>query len=182
MLNTQQMLPFSNLSITLPTSQLILQPFCSFTYITAFSNPSIASCTLQFILQPFFCFSYVTSSSLNSPGKLPMNVTQYLMVYRKVHLVHGCANHDTEGKRFKSPIHCCDVMKPPYFISGELCTFPCTVNSCLCTSCAVGATGQCFSVFRTRNSDVILTLWTAVVGEVTSPSSDTICHSCSPVE
>ena len=49
--------PFSNLSVTSPTSQLILQPFCCFTYITAhsptlpllhlrhssFSNPSFAS-------------------------------------------------------------------------------------------------------------------------------------------
>ena len=48
---------FSNLSVTSPTSQLILQPFCRFTYITAhspilpllhlghssFSNPSFAS-------------------------------------------------------------------------------------------------------------------------------------------
>ena len=50
---------FSNLSVTLPTSQLILQP-------------SVASPTSQFILQPFFRFSYVTSSSLNSPGELPM--------------------------------------------------------------------------------------------------------------
>ena len=47
---------FSNLSVTSPTSQLILQPFCCFTYVTAhfptlpllhlhrssFSNPSVA--------------------------------------------------------------------------------------------------------------------------------------------
>ena len=71
---------FSNLSVTSPTSQLILQPFRRFTYVTthsptlpslylchsSFSNPSIASPTSQFILQPFFRFSYVTSSSLNS--------------------------------------------------------------------------------------------------------------------
>ena len=47
--------PFSNTSVALPTSQLILQPFLCFTYS-------------QFILQHFFRF-YVTSSSLNSPGK-----------------------------------------------------------------------------------------------------------------
>ena len=29
-------------------------------------------------------------------------------------LDHGCANHDTEGKHFKFPIHCCDVTKPLY--------------------------------------------------------------------
>ena len=52
---------FSNLSITSPTSQLILQPFRCFTYVTAhsptfpllylrhssFSNPSFASATSQ---------------------------------------------------------------------------------------------------------------------------------------
>ena len=68
------------------TSQLILQPFRRFTYVTAhsatlpllllhhssFYNPSVASPTSQFILQPFFRFSYVTSSSLNSSGELPM--------------------------------------------------------------------------------------------------------------
>ena len=39
-------------------------------------------------------------------------------------LLHGCANHDTEEKRFKSPIHYCDVTKPPYLSSGKLCTSP----------------------------------------------------------
>ena len=38
----------------------------------SFSNPSIASPTSQLILQPFFCFSYVTGSSLMSSGELPM--------------------------------------------------------------------------------------------------------------
>ena len=52
---------FSNLSVTSPTSQLILQPFCRFIYVAAhspilpllhlrhssFSNPSIASPTSQ---------------------------------------------------------------------------------------------------------------------------------------
>ena len=63
--------PFSNLSVTSPTSQLILQPFRPL-YLrhTSFSNPSVASPTSQFILQSFFRFSYVTSSSLNSPGEL----------------------------------------------------------------------------------------------------------------
>ena len=55
---------FSNLSVTSPMSQLILQPFCHFTYITAhsptlpllhvghnsFSNPSVALPMLQLIL------------------------------------------------------------------------------------------------------------------------------------
>ena len=77
---------FSNLSVTSPTSQLILQPFRRFSYVTAysptlpslylrhslFSNPSVASPTLQLILQPVFCFSYVAGSSLTSPGEPPM--------------------------------------------------------------------------------------------------------------
>ena len=44
---------FSNPSVALPTSQLILQP--------------IASPTSQFILLPFFCFSYVTSRAHSQP-------------------------------------------------------------------------------------------------------------------
>ena len=39
---------------------------------SSFSSPSVASPTSQFILQPLFRFSYVTTSSLNSPGELPM--------------------------------------------------------------------------------------------------------------
>ena len=46
--------PFSNLSITSPTSQLILQPFCHFTYITAHS-PTLPS---------LYC-TYVTAHSLS---------------------------------------------------------------------------------------------------------------------
>ena len=38
----------------------------------SFSNPSVDSPTSQLILQPFFRFSYVTSSSLNSPDEPPM--------------------------------------------------------------------------------------------------------------
>ena len=46
-------------------------------------------------------------------------VVRELSIY---HLGHGCANHDTEEKLFKSPIHYCDVTKPPYLFSDELCT------------------------------------------------------------
>ena len=79
---------FSNLFVTSPTSQLILQPFRCFTYITAhspilpllqlrhssfsnllslhlrhnsFSNPSFP--TSQLILQSFRCFTYVKAHS-----------------------------------------------------------------------------------------------------------------------
>ena len=72
---------FTNLSVTSPTSQLILQPFRCFTYVTthspilpssiylrhsSFSNSSVASPTSHLILQPFFRFSYVTGPSLMS--------------------------------------------------------------------------------------------------------------------
>ena len=77
---------FSNFSVTSPTSQLILQPFRRFTYVTAhspifpslylrhssFSNSSVASPTSQLVLQRFFRFSYVTGSSLTSPSEPPM--------------------------------------------------------------------------------------------------------------
>ena len=48
---------FSNPFVALPTSQLVLQPFRYFTYVTVHS-PILLSLS-----------SYVTSSSLNSPGR-----------------------------------------------------------------------------------------------------------------
>ena len=76
----------SDLSVTSPTSQLILQAFRRSTYVTAhsptlsslylrqnsFTNSSVASPTSQFILQLFFRFSYITGFSLTSPGEVPM--------------------------------------------------------------------------------------------------------------
>ena len=84
---------FSNLSVSSPTSQLILQPFRRFTFVTAhsttlpslylrhssFSNPSVASPTSHFIHQPFFRFSYVTGSSLTSPCEPSM--LKWLKIY-----------------------------------------------------------------------------------------------------
>ena len=72
---------FSNLTVTSPTSQLILQPFRHFTYVTAhsptlpslylrhrsFSNPFVASPTSQHILQAFHRFTYVTAHSPTLP-------------------------------------------------------------------------------------------------------------------
>ena len=73
---------FSNPSVASPTSQLILQSFCCFTYITthspnllllhlrysSFSNPSVALPTSQLILQTFCCFTYVTAHSPTLPS------------------------------------------------------------------------------------------------------------------
>ena len=72
---------FSNPSLTLPMSQLILQPFRCFTYVTAhsptlpslylhhnsFSNPFVASPTSQLILQHFPRFTYITTHSPTLP-------------------------------------------------------------------------------------------------------------------
>ena len=68
---SEELCSFYNLSVTSPTSQLILQPIRRFTYVTAhsptfpllhlrhssFSNLSVASPTSQLILQLFFRFS-----------------------------------------------------------------------------------------------------------------------------
>ena len=86
---------FSNPSLTLPTSQLILQPFRWFTYVAAhsptlplldlrhssFSNPSFASPTSPLILQPFFRFSFVRRFSLTSPGEPPMLASTSLWAF-----------------------------------------------------------------------------------------------------
>ena len=63
--------------VTSTTSQLILQPFPRFTYVTTHSPTlPVASPTSQLILQPFFRLSYVTGFSLTSPGEPPMLLTR----------------------------------------------------------------------------------------------------------
>ena len=89
-------------------------------------------------------------------GELPFAILHPSSV--KLSLTHGCANHDTEGKRFKSPILCCGVTKPPYLFSSELCTSPLHCNSCLCTPCAVGAPGSaslCSEHVNQSHTDVV---------------------------
>ena len=56
---------FSKLSLTSPTSQLILilQAFRHFTYVTAHSPTLPLLPTSQLILLPFRCFTYVTAHS-----------------------------------------------------------------------------------------------------------------------
>ena len=91
---------FSNLSVTSPTSQLILQSLRHFTYVTAhsptfpslhlrhssFSNPSVALPTSQLILQPFRCFPYVTA---HSPTLLSLLVRHRLFTYVTWRAAHG---------------------------------------------------------------------------------------------
>ena len=57
------------------------------------------------------------------------------------------------GNASSSPIHCCDVTKPPYLISGELCRLlpPCTV----CVHSVLSAHRVVLLVLRTHKSDVV---------------------------
>ena len=54
-----------------------------------------------------------------------------------------------------SPIHCCDVTKPPYLLSGELCTSPLHSNRLYVYTVCCRRDGQCFSVLRTCHTDVV---------------------------
>ena len=59
------------------------------------------------------------------------------------------------GETLLSPIHCCDVTKPPYLLSGELCTSPLHSNRFYVYTVSCRRGGQCFSVLRTRHTDVV---------------------------
>ena len=59
------------------------------------------------------------------------------------------------GEMLLSPIHCCDVTKPPYLLSGELCTSPLHSNRLFVYTVCCRRRGQCFSVLRTRHTDVV---------------------------
>ena len=54
---------------------------------------------------------------------------------------------------------------------------PSTVIACLYTPSAIGAAVSAYLC----SEHVILTYWATIVGGVTSPSSDTMCHFCAPV-
>ena len=59
------------------------------------------------------------------------------------------------GEMLLSPIHCCDVTKPPYLLSGELYTSPLHPNRFYVYIVCCRRGGQCFSVVRTRHTDVV---------------------------
>ena len=54
-----------------------------------------------------------------------------------------------------SPIHCCDVTKPPFLLSGELCTSPLHSSRLYVYTVCYQRGGQCFSVLRTHHTDVV---------------------------
>ena len=60
-------------------------------------------------------------SSRHSPTESEENTTKLGLADDFYFQEDNDPNHDTEGKRFNSPIHCCDATKPPYLLSGELC-------------------------------------------------------------
>ena len=55
----------------------------------------------------------------------------------------------------ETPIHCCDVTKPPYMFSGELCTSPLHYKRLFVYTVCCRRAGHCVSVLRTRKSDVV---------------------------
>ena len=66
----------SNPSVASSTSEVIIQPFRRFTYVTACS-PTFCCFTYVTVHSPIlFRFSYVTSSSLTSPGE-PLMLMNY---------------------------------------------------------------------------------------------------------
>ena len=54
-----------------------------------------------------------------------------------------------------SPVHCCDVTKLPSLLSGELCTSPLHSNRLYVYTVCCRRGGQCFSVLRTRHTEVV---------------------------
>ena len=93
---------FSNPSVALPTSQLILQPFCCFTHITAhsptfpllylhhssFSNLYVTSPTSQLILQPIPSL-YLRHSSFSNPSVASPTSQLILLPFFRLSYVTG---------------------------------------------------------------------------------------------
>ena len=113
---------FSNLSVTSPTSQLILQPFRRFTYVTAhsaalpslylrhtsFSNQSVASPTSQLILQPFFRFSYVRMNRallILQPFRHFTYVTAHFPALPLLHLHHSSFSNPSFASPTSQGLH-----------------------------------------------------------------------------
>ena len=67
---------FSNISVALPTSQLIVQPFCCFTYVTAHSA------TLLLLLLRHRLFTYVTWRAAHSFQNFSQQATAQFFLTR----------------------------------------------------------------------------------------------------
>ena len=116
---------------------------------------------IHFFSMRKFSNSYYTSDTRLRPLKFSIQVTA-----AQITILRGNAS--------SSPIHCCDATKSPSLISCELYTSP---LHCLCTPYAIGAPSSAPLCSEHTNQ----MQWTAVVGDVTSPTSDTMCHSCAPI-
>ena len=57
------------------------------------------------------------------------------------------------GEMLLSPIHCCDVTKLSYLLSGELCTSHLHSNRLYVYTVCCRRGGQSFSVLRTRHTE-----------------------------
>ena len=95
---------FYNPSVALPTSQLILQHFRCFIYV------SVHSRTLLSLLLRHRFFTYVTWRAAHGDSRARVHKSRYL------------------GEMLLSSIHWCDVTKSPYLLSDELCTSPLHCN------------------------------------------------------
>ena len=109
---------FSKLSVTSPTSQLILQPFRHFTYVTAhsptfpsfhlrhssFSNPSVALPTSQLILQPFRAL-YLRHSSFSNPSVRFTYVTAHSQTLPLLHLHHSSFSNPSFASPTSQALH-----------------------------------------------------------------------------
>ena len=89
---------------------------------------------------------------------------------------HGCANHATEGKCFCPPSTAVTQRSLPTCSGANYVLHPCSLIACMCTPSAV-----CATVSASLCSEHVILTSGRVVGEVTSPNRDTMCHFCAPV-
>ena len=123
-----------------------------------------------------FCFSQNQTTY-----SVAFLVTAWLVIVEGFGVAHGCADHAIEGKR-QSPIYCCDVTKPPYLFSGELCTAPLQSKRLFVYTVCCRHGCLCFFVLRTRKSDAILTQWEKLRHQAVTQCA-TLAHPwCSPCQ
>ena len=89
---------FSNPSVASPTSQLILQPFRCFTYVTVHS-PTLLSLHLR-----HSSFSITSFASTTSPGEPPLQSSWLYMMVRKTKLYFLTANEVTDDMNWMNGI------------------------------------------------------------------------------
>ena len=155
---------FFNPSVAFPTSQLILQPFCCLHLRhSSFSNPSFASPTSQALhlrhvaSRPCGLLACGMNTSLlytTQTVRFRTEIPSWKII--SLSLCRTLVRKSRYwGEMLLSPIHCCDVTKPPYLLSGELCTSPLHSNRLFVYTFCCRCRGQCLSVLRARHTDVV---------------------------